>query len=307
MTTDLSPTDEFDTLEETAEDLAIDWHGAPRLARKEVKTPDGTVSAVLWGDSPARSILLHGRAPTQSARSWDGVALAWGLPTVAIDLPGHGWSDRRVDRRYTPRAIAPAVEEAASALTSTPDLVVGVSFGGLTAIALAALRPELFSALVLVDVLPWAPAELASAKSEEIPAPALIETFASQQDILESLLTGSERLSRAALGRIVARNTVQEPDGRWAWRFDPGSKVGLGDLDFPGLWSDLLAIEVPVLLVRGGQSPVVSDEAVAALEKGRPDVTVEIVADSGHEIHDEAPGPLAAIIATFADKIGGQL
>ncbi len=49
---------------------------------------------------------------------------------------------------------------------------------------------------------------------------------------------------------------------------------------------------------------MVSDEAVAALVEKRPDVTVATVAESGHEIHDEQPRRLAAIIEQFRASLG---
>jgi pimeloyl-ACP methyl ester carboxylesterase len=301
MTEKLITADEFDALEEHARELEVPWQGRPVVVRQESLTPDGRISAVKWGDTPAVSVLLHGRAPTQSARSWDGVALAWGAPLVAIDFPGHGFSLPRTDRRYTPRLVSAALADAIDDLVPTPTLLVGVSFGGLTSIALAARNPELVRALVLVDVLPWvahSAAPVPEAPSSADPVPAPIETFASREEILEGLVSNSPR-SRSDLERNVAANTRQLDDGRWAWRFDPGVKFSVADIDLPGLWDDLVATSVPILLVRGGRSPVVSDEAVATLQGKRPDVVVATVDDSGHEIHDEQPRQLGTIIEEF--------
>ena len=87
-------------------------------------------------------MLIHGGA--QNAHTWDTVALALGRPLLAPDLPGHGHSDSPAPGVGTaPSAnaadLAPVVERWA------PDaaLVVGMSLGGLTAIALAAARPDL--------------------------------------------------------------------------------------------------------------------------------------------------------------------
>jgi pimeloyl-ACP methyl ester carboxylesterase len=219
-----------------------------------------------------------------------------------VDLPGHGFSAQRADRRYTPRLIAPAVATAVEALAPAPSLVVGVSFGGLTTIALTALRPELVKAIALVDILPRFKAPAAGSPAPEAGAdpepPAPAERFASREEIVDSLSEGSA-LSRGAIERSVTANTAQLDDGSWVWRFDAGVKVTPDELDFPGLWDDLLAVRVPILLVRGGKSPVVTDEAVAELKGLRPDATVVSVADSGHEIHDERPRQLAEILETF--------
>jgi esterase len=287
--------DEFDTLGGTAEELDVEWAGRPKVERREVITGEGTISAVVWGDGPAASVLLHGRGPTQSARSWDAVALGWSAPCVAIDFPGHGFSPERADRQYTPRRVSGAVADALTQLTLTPTNLIGVSFGGLTAIAIAASRPELVAQLVLVDVLPWvahAPTGSAPVSDDAVPPP--VESFGSLDEVVDVLATNSPR-SRTSLRRNAINNTRQLGDGRWAWRFDPGIPVPFAELDLPGLWEDLAALRAPVTLVRGGGSPVVSDEAVVAL-KARRSVTVVTVPESGHEVHDEKPSELAAIL-----------
>ena len=42
-------------------------------------------------------LLIHGWA--QNAHTWDTVALALGRPLLAVDLPGHGHSGGRGQRR----------------------------------------------------------------------------------------------------------------------------------------------------------------------------------------------------------------
>jgi pimeloyl-ACP methyl ester carboxylesterase len=306
MSQSLKIDDEFLSLPGAAEELGIEWSGFPEVDRREVVTPDGAVSSVRWGGAPVEAILLHGRAPAQSARSWDGVALDWAAPVLAVDLPGHGFSAQRADRRYTPRLIAPAVATAVEALAPAPSLVVGVSFGGLTTIALAALRPELVKAIALVDILPRFKAPAADSPAPEAKddpqPPAAPDRFGSREEIVDSLSDGSA-FSREALVRSVAANTVQLDDGSWVWRFDAGVKVTPDELDISGLWDDLLGVRVPILLVRGGRSPVVSDEAVAELQERRPDVSVVSVADSGHEVHDERPRELAAVLEDFRSTL----
>jgi pimeloyl-ACP methyl ester carboxylesterase len=306
MSQSLKIDDEFLSLQGAADEFGIEWAGFPDVVRREVTTPDGAVSSVRWGAEPVEAVLLHGRAPGQSARSWDVVALDWGAPVLAVDTPGHGYSVQRPDRRYTPRLIAPAVATAVEALAPDPSIVVGVSFGGLTTIALAAVRPELVKAIALVDILPRFKAPPADSPAPEAKAdpgpPAAPERFGSQEEIVDSLSNGAT-LSRETIARSVAANTVQLEDGSWIWRFDAGVSVAPGELDFPGLWDDLLAVRVPILVVRGGKSPVVSDEVVAELQERRPDVTVVSVADSGHEIHDERPRELAEILADFSSSL----
>ena len=103
-------------------------------------------------------MLLHGGG--QNAHTWDTVALALGRPLIAVDLPGHGHSDRRADRDYGPwrnaEAVASVLDQVHRRWPGRGLVVVGMSLGGVTAIRLAAVRPDLVRRLVIVDVTPQA-------------------------------------------------------------------------------------------------------------------------------------------------------
>ena len=125
-------------------DRARGWRPTSAAARQ--------LSALRWGDGDPELVLLHGGA--QNAHTWDTVALALGRPLVAIDLPGHGHSSHRDDHVYWPADNAVAVEAAVRALAPDAKLVVGMSLGGLTALALTDRAPDVVRSLVLVDVTP---------------------------------------------------------------------------------------------------------------------------------------------------------
>ncbi|EUA93363.1 alpha/beta hydrolase fold family protein [Mycobacterium ulcerans str. Harvey] len=77
-----------------------------------------------------------------------------GEPALAVDLPGHGHSAWRQDGDYSPQHNADALVPALRELAPEAEFVVGMSLGGLTAIRLGALAPELVDELVLIDVTP---------------------------------------------------------------------------------------------------------------------------------------------------------
>src|ERR1700688_106990 len=138
---------------ENAEEYGLAFDGPPTVRRVGVEVAPGrTMSALVWGEGPPELVLLHGGA--QNAHTWDTVALALDRPLVAIDLPGHGHSGHRDDHVYWPADNAIAVETAVRALAPNAALVVGMSLGGLTALALADRAPDVVRQLVLVDVTP---------------------------------------------------------------------------------------------------------------------------------------------------------
>ena len=108
------------------------------------------MSALLWGTASPEIVFVHGGA--QNAHTWDTVALALGRSALAVDLPGHGHSDGGRTRPRSPQRRRHRASR--SSISRRGAVVVGMSLGGLTSIALAARRPDLVRKLMLVDVTP---------------------------------------------------------------------------------------------------------------------------------------------------------
>jgi pimeloyl-ACP methyl ester carboxylesterase len=86
------------------------------------------------------------------------------------------------------------------------------------------------------------------------------------------------------------------------WRHHFGNMTDAGgtfEVDRPRLWEALERVPGPVMLVRGGASPVVSDEDVDELRRRRPDATVHVIDGLGHDVPGEAPLVLAGFLEEF--------
>ncbi|MBH0777878.1 alpha/beta fold hydrolase [Nocardia bovistercoris] len=295
--TDTHLPDEFALLPENADDAGLDWHGPPPVRRVAVDTGAGlAVSGLRWGDGEPELVLLHGGA--QNAHTWDTVALALDRPLLALDLPGHGHSDWWPDHLYTPPRMAAAVATAIDALAPRASAVVGMSLGGFTALSLATLRPDLVRRLILVDVTPGVgshPGKTAAIVAF-VGGPA---DFAGFDDILEHTVTHNPTRSVRSLRRGVLHNARPRPDGRWVWRYDRIRPTADGSLDLTPHWDDVTALRVPLLLVRGGRSPVVDDADSAELLRRLPGARVETVEGAGHSVQGDRPLELAELIRDF--------
>src|SRR3954447_17942319 len=127
---------------DNADEYGVPWKGEPTVRRETVVVEPSTgrsLSALVWGTDDPELVLLHGGA--QNAHTWDTVALALDRPLVALDLPGHGHSSHRDDHVYWPADNAASVEIAVRALAPDAKLLVGMSLGGLTALALTDRSP----------------------------------------------------------------------------------------------------------------------------------------------------------------------
>ena len=99
-----------------------------------------------WEGRGAPLVLLHG--VLDSSRGWKGLALATHRPCYAVDLPGFGLSDG--PSRACLSAYADDIIEAISALGVHDFTLVGHSFGGGVATAMAERTPDEVATLVLM-------------------------------------------------------------------------------------------------------------------------------------------------------------
>ncbi len=293
--------DEFSLFEENVSEAGLPWNGPPTVRREFVEVAPGRrASALVWGTGPAEIVFIHGGG--QNAHTWDTVALALDRPLVAIDLPGHGHSDWPGDARVLdPRAMADDVAVVIDRLAPRSRLLVGMSLGGATSIALATARPDLVAKLALVDITPGVTREKSSDIAAFLAGP---ETFASFDEILERTIAFNPTRSESSLRRGVLHNSVQRHDGTWTWRHQLGRPAGstgmhVGSVEFGSLWDDLERIAAPVLLIRGSLSPVVDDADQAEFQRRRPSDRAIMVSEAGHSIQGDQPVELARILDGF--------
>ena len=141
--------DEFGLFHENAAEFGLAFAGPPVVRRQAVMVDDShQLSALVWGTEDPEFVFLHGGA--QNAHTWDTVALALNRSMVAIDLPGHGHSDEARFSSVDVTANAADIAAAIRAVAPVAQVVIGMSLGGMTALALSAQAPELVHKLVLV-------------------------------------------------------------------------------------------------------------------------------------------------------------
>jgi pimeloyl-ACP methyl ester carboxylesterase len=292
--------DEFRLFHENAAEYGLPFDDRPTVRRATTRLADGRLtSSLVWGTRPAELVLIHGGA--QNAHTWDTVALALDRPLVAPDLPGHGHSDSPAPGVGTrPDANASDLAEVIDDLAPAAGLIVGMSLGGLTAIALGAQRPDLVRRLVLVDITPGVTGEKAKAIHDFVRGPA---TFPSFDELLARTMQFNPTRSESSLRRGILHNALQLDNGSWVWRHRRDDYTAMGDTDDPErrpditlLWDDLERLAAQVTLVRGTrEQSVIADDDVAELLRRRSDATV-IEVDAGHSVQGDAPLELAEII-----------
>lgn len=297
--------DEFAYFRDNAEEAGIAWNGPPVVRRERIAV-DGerSLSALVWGEGPPEIVLLHGGA--QNTHTWDTVALALDRPLVAIDLPGHGHSDGGISGSLDVRHNARDIEVVVRALAPDARMVVGMSLGGMTSLALADLAPDLVRRLVLVDVTPGVDGPKAQQITAFIDGP---ETFPSFDELLARTIEFNPTRTESSLRRGILHNAMQLDDGSWVWRYrritEPTGESGggRGHPDFSSLWDMLGATTMPLMLARGMlPQSVVDDADEAEVVRRRPDALVVRFDRAGHSIQGDQPVELAEALADFCDR-----
>jgi pimeloyl-ACP methyl ester carboxylesterase len=304
--------DEFGLFHENAAEYGLPFDRPPAVRRAfagvDPIASGRRLSALVWQDRDPELVLLHGGS--QNAHTWDTVAMALDRPLLAIDLPGHGHSDGPGDRpegQLDVHGNAVDVAAAIRQLAPAAKAVIGMSLGGLTAIALSAEAPELARKIVLVDVLPGIKAQRAQHITDFVSGPA---SFASLDELLERTARFNPSRSRSSLRRGILHNAEQQPDGTWVWRWArhrrpatpaaPASVSTAAGTRYGQLWKALSSITVPLLLARGVRpDSVLDDDDERELLRRLPSAQVVHVEEAGHSLQGDTPLELAAIIEHF--------
>ena len=207
---------------------------------------------------------------------------------IAIDARGRGKSDYDRDpANYTVQVELGDVLAVLTALAIARAVFVGTSRGGILTMLLAAARPTAIAGCVLNDIGPVIePKGLMRIKSYvgKLPRPA---SFHEGADILRRLF-GSQFPKLSGDDWVAfAHRTFKEAGSRIVPDYDVKLATTLKSVrperPLPALWKEFDALaRVPVLVVRGGNSDILSTATVEAMRARRASLDVVEVPDEGH-------------------------
>ncbi|MCU1648749.1 MAG: Chloride peroxidase [Nocardia sp.] len=260
------------------------------------------LAADSWGpqDGPL-VVFLHGGGQTRHSWKDSGLALAKaGMHAVLLDARGHGDSDWAPDGNYTRNAM---VEDLIGVLEQLgkPGIVVGASMGGLTGlIASAHPQHDRMTGLVLVDVVPRP--ERAGVERVISFLDSNREGFASLEEAADVVAAYLPHRPKPRNPEGLQRNLRQRADGRWYWHWDPAMLSGRGEeIDFhtDPLEDAARQLTMPVLLVRGALSDVVSEEGVRAFRELVPHADYAEIGAAAHTAASDANDEFTDAVVDF--------
>lgn len=265
----------------------------------------GAMHVERFGHGGTAVILIHGFGT--SSFLWRNVAPAItdaGHTAYAIDLFGHGESDRPADADFGIAAQAEYLDAAMTALRVARGLVVGVDIGGDVALRLAATRPERVEKLVLVNTPAF----------DEIPARDVTQMQRSTAKFAFRTTRGV--LGAAPLIEGVLKGSVADPETRMPVKLIArylapfagqdgvnhllalASSITADDLDD----IDLQTIHVPALIVWGEEDQWVDRKMADRLVNALPDGRLVRLPGIGRLVPEENPEQMSSLVLDFMKR-----
>jgi lipase len=272
----------------------------PRGSDKSPKTAAGSIYAVTqvlnvhrYGpEQPAQILAVHGL--TGHGLRWRTLATQH-LPSfsvVAPDLLGHGRSSWEAP--WTLDSNVAALAELLAREATRPVVVVGHSFGGAVALKLAAARPDLVAALVLLDpAVGLDGAWMANIADDMLASPYYLD----RDEARNEKASGSwADVDPVELDAELDEHLVELSDGRMGWRISLPAMMSY--------WSELAREFVlphkgiRTTLVRANRTdpPYVGDALVAALDERLGPRFSLVDVDCDHMVAQARPAETAAVI-----------
>ena len=263
------------------------------------------------GDPQARAVVfLHGGGQTR--RSWAKAAAAVakrGWQAVTIDLRGHGESDWSDEGDYRVVSFAADVREVLRTLPPRPVLV-GASLGGFTSMLLEGeLAPGTVSAVVLVDIVPNMEQSGAN-RIHAFMADRVESGFGSLEEVADAIAEYNPHRPRPSDLDGLTTNLRRRGD-RWYWHWDPQFISGTApfppfevtDADRMHAAVDaILSSGVPMLLIRGQVSDLVSQERADEFLARFPQVEFTDVRGAGHMVAGDRNDIFAEAVLDFLGR-----
>lgn len=248
-------------------------------------------------------LMLHGGGQNRFSWKNTGQTLAdQGFRVVAVDTRGHGDSDRAPDADYALESLTGDVLHIVDDI-GTEVVLIGASMGGLTGIMVAdAAGPAEVTKLILVDVVPRFE-KSGSARIRDFMFNH-VHGFDSLEDAADAVAEYLPHRSKPRSPEGLKKN-LRMRDGRWYWHWDPAFLTKPSD--DPSERADKMEkaatrLEIPILLIRGKLSDVVSTEGVRDFLAKVPRAEFVELSDAGHTAAGDDNDAFTEVVVDFVNR-----
>lgn len=273
-------------------------------------TRDGLSLAIETRGPAAAPAVVFTHGFGQSRRAWTRAAevlAGQGWRTLTFDARGHGDSGRLANGGYVLEQFVGDLLVVADSLEA-PPVLVGASMGGLLGLVAAGeIRPNPFRALVLVDITPrWESRGVERMLGFMHAHP---KGFASLDEAAEEVAAYLPQPRRRKDSHELAQLLRRDDDGRLRWHWDPALLETIaheGERHQQRLLDAARNIDVPVLLVSGGRSDIVSGATVQEFLEAVPHATHIEIPHATHTLAGDDSAAFTSAIEPFLNTLGSD-
>ena len=249
-----------------------------------------------WGGDGPPMLLLHGLgAHTQW---WDPVipALKGSFRVVAMDLRGHGDSNWTEPPRYTVPNYTWDIEHVRRHFGWNSFLLAGHSLGARVCVHYTLGHRGRVDRLILLDFL--AAVREASDQKYEQKMKRRQPSYNDRARMVRNfhLQPPGTHASRETLNQIGEHSVRQLDNGRWSWKFDWRAFY----MEYPPIWEEIKALDLPTLILRGEKSAVMPRSAYDKVLDELPKASGVEIAGAYHHITLDAPMSVARHMLEFS-------
>jgi esterase len=239
-------------------------------------------------------ILIHGIA--RHAHTFDHIAphFARDYHVIAIDMRGHGDSGWDAAGRYLVEDHLKDLESLVKQLRLRQITLLGNSTGGRVAQVFAGAHPELVSKLIVEDVGPQRPEDIAAGFARRVEQEA--NGWPNEDELIQQATRENPGVAASWIRAYVHFGVKSRPDGRIVWKRDPKLVNGFVPTD---LWRYVRRIASPTIYILGGKSRIVPAETQDQLKQALPHIEIVTMPGLGHYPDIEAPEDFLAIVDRF--------
>jgi pimeloyl-ACP methyl ester carboxylesterase len=288
-----------------SEPQTVKFRGAEdiTLVADEWNRDTGAAAATSDADPRPTVLMLHGGGQNRFSWKNTGQILAdEGFHVVALDSRGHGDSDRAPGANYTVDALCEDTLRVIDQI-GRPVMLIGASMGGMTGILVAdTAGPQKVTKLVLVDVVP---------RYEKDGSARIRDFMFSHVHGFESLEEAADAVAAYLPHRTKPRSpeglkkNLRRRDGRWYWHWDP--KFLTAPMDDPFVRVEKLEraaidLTIPILLIRGKLSDVVSEQGVRDFMEKVPKAEFVELSEAGHTAAGDDNDAFSEVVVQFVNR-----
>lgn len=258
-----------------------------------------------WGnpDDPCPVVCVHGL--TRNGRDFDALAKALaaeGRRVVCPDIVGRGLSDWATNpATYTYPQYCADMNALVARLNVEQVDWVGTSMGGLIGMFMAAVPQVPIRRMVMNDIGPFIPKAFIGRLRTYVGQPVRFDTLDAAEAYVRETHAAFGDLTDEQWRHLAAHSFRQTETGDFVFVYDPQIAGAFKTNEEPqdvDMWAAWAPVRVPVLVVRGAHSDLLSAEVVRQMRERHPQGTVEehVVVDAGHAPALMADDQIAAVM-----------